>query len=91
VTSPLYQTVSRIIQAVTDKEPYVNPLHSASDIRNPILHSGIPTLGFGPLSGNLAQNGDHDEWVDLPDYIRAIKITAQTIAVWCQDQRSQNQ
>lgn len=84
VESPIYRIVSRTIKIVTGKEPYVNPLHSASDIRNPILHSGIPTLGFGPLSGNLAQNGDHDEWVDLPDFIRAIKITALVITAWCQ-------
>lgn len=82
VEHPLYQTVSRAIQDVTQEEPFVNPLHSASDIRNPYLYSGIPTVGLGPLCGDLAQNGFHDEWVDIPDFIRAVKITAQIILDW---------
>ena len=58
---PLYLTVSAAIQAVTGIEPFVNPLHPMNDIRNPLLYSGIPTVGFGPISGY----GVKDEWVDL--------------------------
>jgi acetylornithine deacetylase len=75
--------VSRAIQSVTGKTPQVNPLHSASDIRNPILFRGIPSVGFGPLAGDLTQSGGHDEWVDVDDYIRAIKVAAWTIVEWC--------
>jgi acetylornithine deacetylase len=82
VEHPLYQTVSSAIREVTREEPFVNPLHSASDIRNPNLFAGIPTVGYGPLGGNLSQNGNHDEWVDVADYIRAIKITARAILDW---------
>ena len=82
VEHPLYQVVSRAIKAVIGEDPYVNPLHTASDIRNPNLFSGIPTLGYGPLGGDLAQNGQHDEWVDVQDYIRAIKVTAKSIMEW---------
>ena len=82
VEHPFYQTVSRAILAVTGEQPYVNPLHSASDIRNPILYSGIPTVGLGPLAGNLAQNGLADEWVDAADFIRAVQITARVILDW---------
>ena len=82
VSHPLYQTVSGAIRDVTQNEPFVNPMHSASDIRNPYLYSGIPTVGLGPLAGNLAQNGMADEWVDIDDYIRAVKITAKIILDW---------
>ncbi|UCE41708.1 MAG: M20/M25/M40 family metallo-hydrolase [Candidatus Aminicenantes bacterium] len=82
VDHPLYRTVSDAIREVTGEEPFVNPLHSASDIRNPHLFSGIPTVGYGPLGGDLSQNGNHDEWVDVADYIRAIKITAKAILEW---------
>jgi acetylornithine deacetylase len=82
VEHPLYQTVSSAIKEVTGEEPFVNPLHSASDIRNPNLFAGIPTVGYGPLGGDLSQNGKHDEWVDVSDYIRAIKITAKAILEW---------
>jgi acetylornithine deacetylase len=82
VEHPLYQTVSSAIREVTGEKPFVNPLHSASDIRNPNLFAGIPTVGYGPLGGDLTQNGNHDEWVDVADYIRAIKITAKAIIEW---------
>jgi acetylornithine deacetylase len=75
---PIYLTVSNAIQTVTGIEPFVNPLHSLNDIRNPLLYSGIPTVGFGPFSGY----GVKDEWVDVEDYIRAIKVAAQTIYEW---------
>jgi acetylornithine deacetylase len=83
IDHPLYQTVSAAIREVTGEKPYVNPLHSASDIRNPHLFAGIPTVGYGPLGGDLSQNGNHDEWVDVADYIRAIKITAKAILEYC--------
>lgn len=69
---PIYKTVSNAIQTVTGEKP----------VSNPYLYSGIPSVAYGPLGGNLTQNGLHDEWIDLPDYIRAIKVTAKVIADW---------
>jgi acetylornithine deacetylase len=82
VDHPLYLTVRRAVVEVTGVEPEVNPLHSASDIRNPKLFSGIPSVGIGPLAGDLTQAGGHDEWVDVEDFIRAIKICAKIIVDW---------
>jgi acetylornithine deacetylase len=81
--SPLYQTVSQAIRAVTGIEPAVHPLHSASDIRNPLLHKGIPTVGFGSLAGDLTQAGGHDEWVDVEDYLAMVKVVGSIILDWC--------
>jgi acetylornithine deacetylase len=81
---PLYRTVSEAVTRVTGREPHVNVLHSASDIRNPILHKGIPTVGLGSLAGDLSQTGGHDEWVDIADYIRAIEAVALVVLDWCQ-------
>jgi acetylornithine deacetylase len=83
VDHPLYLVVSEAVTAVTGKEPEVNPLHSASDIRNPKLFSGIPTVGLGPLAGDLTQAGGHDEWVNVEDYINSVKICAKIIVDWC--------
>ena len=69
--------------AVTGTEPRNYPLHGGSDIRNPTLHKGIPTVGFGPLSGDSTQLGRHDEWVDVEDYIRAVKVVGSIIVNWC--------
>jgi acetylornithine deacetylase len=79
---PLYRTVHEAVVRVTGVEPKVNPLHSASDIKNPKLFSNIPSVGIGPLAGGLTQAGGHDEWVDIEDYIRAIKICAMIIVDW---------
>ena len=79
---PLYRTVYQAVVYVTGVEPEVNPLHSGSDIRNPKLFSGIASVGIGPLAGDLTQAGGHDEWVDVEDYIRAIKICAKIIVDW---------
>ena len=71
------------IHQVTGEAPHVNPLHTSSDIRNPILQAGIPTVGLGPLGGDLTQNGLTDEWVDVEDYLRAVKVAAAVIDGWC--------
>ena len=44
--------------------------------------SEIPTVGIGPLAGDLTQAGGHDEWVDVEDYRRAIKVRAKIILDW---------
>jgi acetylornithine deacetylase len=83
INHPLYQVVNKMIEKVTGNVPQVNPLHTASDIRNPILFSGIPTVGFGSLAGDLAQTGRQDEWIDIKDYIKAITVCASIIIEWC--------
>ena len=81
--SPLYRIVADAVVRVTGQQPHVNPLHTASDIRNPIVQAGIPTVGLGPLGGDLTQNGLTDEWVDVEDYRRAVEVAASIIDGWC--------
>jgi acetylornithine deacetylase len=83
VGEPLYRAVADAIVAVTGQPPHVNPLHTSSDIRNPIVQAGIPTVGLGPLGGDLTQNGLRDEWVDVEDYRRCVRVAAAIIAGWC--------
>ncbi|OYU48560.1 MAG: hypothetical protein CFE31_08860 [Rhizobiales bacterium PAR1] len=80
---PFFVTAKEAVRAATGTEPVCNPMHTGSDIRNPIVQKGIPTLGLGPLCGNLSQNGQHDEWVDLADYRNAVLATADIIQKWC--------
>lgn len=80
---PLFVTAAAAVAAVTGRAPIVNPMHTGSDIRNPIVQKGIPTIGLGPLCGDLSQNGGHDEWVDVEDYLRAVSVAAATLAAWC--------
>lgn len=79
---PLFATAAEAIAAVTGSPPVVNPMHTGSDIRNPIVQKGIPTIGLGPLCGDLSQNGGVDEWVDVEDYLRAIAVVARIMVTW---------
>ncbi len=82
-SDPLWIETSRAVQAVTGEPPYVNPLHTSSDIRNPMVQHGIPCVGLGPLCGDLTHNGSRDEWVDAADYVRAVEVGARLIRNWC--------
>ncbi len=80
---PLFQVVSAAVTAVTGQAPFINPLHTSSDIRNPMVQQGIPCVGLGPLCGDLTQTGRHDEWVDVEDWLKNVEVAAATIADWC--------
>jgi acetylornithine deacetylase/succinyl-diaminopimelate desuccinylase-like protein len=80
---PLWIETSAAVLRGTGTAPEINPLHTASDIRNPMVQSGIPCVGLGPLCGDLTQNGGRDEWVDAADYRRGVAVVAALIAGWC--------
>ncbi|MBL8700944.1 MAG: M20/M25/M40 family metallo-hydrolase [Alphaproteobacteria bacterium] len=79
---PLYRITADAIVAATGEPPYVNPMHTSSDIRVPMVQKGIPTVGLGPLGGDLSQNGRTDEWVDVEDYLRGVKVAASIMVGW---------
>lgn len=83
---PLFQTLADAIEQVTGNRPQVNPMHTSSDIRNPMVQKHIPTVGVGPLCGDLSQNGQTDEWVDVEDYLAAVTVVASTMLAWCDAQ-----
>ena len=79
----LYRATAEAVLAVVGKPPAVNAMHTSSDIRNPMVQASIPTVGLGPLGGDLTQNGRHDEWVDAADYVRSVRVVARLLAGWC--------
>ncbi|WP_226782835.1 M20/M25/M40 family metallo-hydrolase [Oceaniglobus trochenteri] len=80
---PLWKVASGVVGRATGAEPVVNPMHTASDIRVPMIEAGIPCVGFGCLAGDLTHSGRHDEWVDAADYLRMVDVTAAIAADWC--------
>lgn len=80
---PLYQTTAAAVQAVTGQSPYVNVMHTSSDIRNPPVEAGIPCVAFGCLCGDLSQNEKRDEWIDVEDFLRMVEVTTQVVLNWC--------
>ena len=81
-TSALYQLGAGTLLRM-GATPVVNPLHTSSDIRNPVVQKVMPTIGFGPRCGGLTMAGNVDEWVDVADFHRAIVATSLMIAEWC--------
>ena len=81
--SALFRAVSGAIEAATGEAPHVNPMHTSSDIRVPAVQHGVPCVGFGSRSGNLAQNGLADEWIDLDDFGRMVEAVTGVVKEWC--------
>lgn len=75
--SAVYRHTSSAIAMTTGREPHVNPMHAASDIRNPVMHKGIPTVGIGPLVGGLTVSGGVDEWADLDDFVHGVEVVVR--------------
>ncbi|MBB3936999.1 M20 family metallopeptidase [Aureimonas phyllosphaerae] len=90
VDGPLYQLV-RAMLLEAGANPRVNPLHTSSDIRNPLVQRSIPTVGYGPRCGDLTMAKGVGEWVDLADLSRAIDVTASIIEAWCEAPSSTTQ
>lgn len=80
---PLLVAAHEAIRGVCGLDAHVNPMHTGSDIRNPMIQKGIPTIGIGPLCGDLSQNDGTDEWVDTEDHVRFVGAVAGIIAKWC--------
>ncbi len=85
---PLYAIAAEAIRRVAGIATRVNPMHTSSDIRNPLVQKGIPAIGLGPLAGDLTHAGGHDEWVDIADHLRAVTVAALITASWCGINRS---
>ncbi|SNS50854.1 M20 family metallopeptidase [Tropicimonas sediminicola] len=80
---PLFQVTARSVREVTGEQPYVNAMHTSSDIRNPPVEAGIPCVAFGCLCGDLSQNEKRDEWVDVADFLRMVDVTTRVVTGWC--------
>jgi len=85
--SLIFQITKNVIEKY-GTETNINPLHTSSDIRNPIVQKGIPTIGFGPKCGNLAMCNEANEWVDLDDYFRTLCITSEIVTKFCNEKRT---
>lgn len=81
--SDIFGTVAGAIKGVKGVSPSVQSLHAGSEIRAPNHFKGIPTVGFGPLSGDNTQSGGTDEWVSVDDFINMVEVVANIIVEWC--------
>ena len=80
--SAIFQTVAGAIRDVKGVAPSVQSLHAGSEIRAPNHFKGVPTVGFGPLSGDNTQSGGVDEWVSVDDFINMVEVVAKVMVDW---------
>lgn len=79
---PIVQTLVSTFREVTGRDPEISGRQGAADTRFLINYGETPTVIFGP--GPTAQMHANDEFVDIDDYITAIKVYALSICDWCE-------
>ncbi|MGI9382266.1 MAG: ArgE/DapE family deacylase [Methyloligellaceae bacterium] len=78
---PIVTTLVDCFKEVTGREPEISGRQGAADTRFLINNGDTPTVIFGP--GPTAVMHANDEYVDIDDYMTAIKVYALSICDWC--------
>lgn len=78
---PVVTTLVDCFREVTGKDPEISGRQGAADTRFLINNGDMPTVIFGP--GPTAVMHANDEYVDIDDYMTAIKVYALSICDWC--------
>ena len=79
--SPIVQTLCRNFESVLGRAPEISGREGAADIRHMNMYGDTPTVIFGP--GRTEQMHANNEWVDVQDYLDAIRVLAHTVMDWC--------
>lgn len=78
---PIVNTLVNCFKEVTGRTPEISGRQGAADTRFLINNGDTPTVIFGP--GPTAVMHANDEYVDIDDYMTAIKVYALSICDWC--------
>jgi len=78
---PIVTTLVDCFKEITGKDPEISGRQGAADTRFLINNGDTPTVIFGP--GPTAVMHANDEYVDIDDYMTAIKVYALSICDWC--------
>ncbi len=78
---PIVTTLVDSFKDVTGRDPEISGRQGAADTRFLINNGDTPTVIFGP--GPTAVMHANDEYVDIDDYMTAIKVYALSICDWC--------
>lgn len=83
VESPIVTALCREFEAVMGEQPIISGREGAADIRFMNQYGDTPTVIFGP--GRTEQMHANNEWVDVEEYLKSVRILARTIVEWCQE------
>jgi acetylornithine deacetylase len=78
---PIVATLVGCFKEVTGREPEISGRQGAADTRFLINNGDTPTVIFGP--GPTAVMHANDEYVEIGDYMTAIKVYALSLCDWC--------
>ena len=78
---PIVTTLVDSFREVTGRDPEISGRQGAADTRFLINNGDTPTVIFGP--GPTSVMHANDEYVDIDDYMTAIKVYALSICDWC--------
>jgi len=79
-SQPIAQIAKESIRTVTGHEPTFVGVPDGSDMRHFILYGKTPTVMIGPRGGGIHAT---DEWLDIDEYITAVKALSVLILNWC--------
>jgi len=71
------QEVKRTVEEAAGRSPSFYYGHSVSDLRYPVLWWKVPSVGLGPLAGDL---GTPDEYVDRDEYLTTVAVLVALLA-----------
>ena len=77
----ILKEVAGCIKDVLGKEPGVTVAGGGGDARHLGNQGGIPAIYYGPGSAVMAHSTD--EYIELDDYIKGIKVLAVAVYRWC--------
>lgn len=80
---PFVQTLRHAAEEI-DGKSVIEGVGSHADI-GWFVRTGTPTVNFGPGDPKIAHQAD--EYVELEEYIRCIKILAEMILEWCETEQ----
>ncbi|HWA81498.1 MAG TPA: ArgE/DapE family deacylase [Acetobacteraceae bacterium] len=78
---PIVEILSRNMKEISGREPEISGRQGAADTRFLNLYANTPTVIFGP--GSTAVMHADNEYVEIADYMTAIKVVALSIGDWC--------
>ena len=81
IDHPLIDLVQNNYLKIMGKAPEIVGAPWATDAGVLIRYGGIPTIIFGPGTGTMAHQSN--EYIEIENMIKAIKIIAFTILDWC--------
>ncbi len=79
---PIVDTLARAYREILGNDPEVTSMSTACDMRLLLKDAQIPTVVFGP--GSMGKAHSSNESISLSEVVKAAKIIAVSVLLWCE-------